>query len=354
MMQEHSFISNFKFVLRLVVFLLLVSLLFQYASVKYKEAADKNVVNAFTAKRYEDFYALPPQSVDMVFIGSSHSYCTFDPENFDSYFDSFSFQMGTPLQHPDTTYYALRDIYKTQTPQVVVMELYWDVLDDDFDLKQANSFFEVLQDDALKKEYIWKVFPLGDKVKYFLLPIRFQQDYFAYEANEMEKAFIEKGLEKKRTQIQEGEEYYRSKGYVYCNMEMLPGEYEVTNQFRGLDGKAWKMSKKQESYVKEIAKLCEEKGSQLIFVTAPIANVSMDYIKNYDIIHESLKGLAQQCDVPYLDYNIMQREESMLENDHFRDDAHLNDSGVQIVNQHFRDWLRMNGIVFDKGMSGSG
>lgn len=316
---------------------------FWYAGNRYQEAADKNVINAFTQKRFDDFYALPPNTLDMVFIGSSHSYCTFDPENFDEALGISSFQMGTPLQHPDTTYYSLREIYNTQTPKVVVMELYWGVLGDEFEMKQANSFFEVLQNESLKKEYIKEVFPLGEKVKYALLPIRFQQDYFAYEANEMGKAIEEKyQVKKKQGETQQGQEYYASKGYVYCDMLMLPGEYHETNQFKGLDGEAWKPVKEQLRYVEKIADLCSEKGSELVLVTAPVANVSMEYIENYEAIHQSVAAIAKRLEAPYIDYNMVNLEQGFLQNENFRDDAHLNDSGVKLVDRHFLNWLVEN------------
>ncbi len=337
------------FIIKFLIYAVCVMILFQQAGFRYQEAASHNIINAFTQKRFEDFYALPQNSLNMVFIGSSHSYCTFDPELFDSHFATSSYQMGTPLQHLDTSYYELQEIYRTQTPDVVVLETYWDVLDDRFEMKQANSFFEVLQNEELKKEYIKKVFPLSEKIKYYLLPIRFQQDYFAYQANEISKKIEQTyDVQKKKIQYQEGEEYYRSKGYVYCNMGMLPGEYNETNQFRGLDGKEWEMDKTQAGYVKKIAELCKQKGSELVMVTAPIALVSMDYIKNYDKIHQKMAALAEEVHANYIDYNIVNQQIGMLTNDNFRDDAHLNDSGVQIVDKHFIRWLTENTLFFGK------
>lgn len=342
-------VSNIKFMTKILIYSICVILLFQQVGFRYQQAASHNVINAFTQKRFEDFYALPQNSLNMVFIGSSHSYCTFDPENFDRYFGTSSYQMGTPLQHFDTSYYELQEIYNTQNPDVVVLEIYWDVLDDTFEMKQANSFFEVLQNEVLQKDYIKNVFPLSEKVKYYLLPMRFQQDYFAYEANEMEKKLQQKyGLQKKKVIYQQGEEYYRSKGYVYCNMGMLPSEYDETNQFKNLDGKYWELDDTQYGYVKKIAQLCEQKGSELVLVTAPIALVSMDYIKNYDIIHSKLQQIANDVGANYIDYNIVNQQTNMLTNENFRDDAHLNDSGVQIVDNHFINWLTENTLFFDK------
>lgn len=342
-MQENSFISNFKTVIKLVVFLAIVIFAFNKAGAKYKEAADKNVVNAFTQQRYSEFYNQEPNSIDMVYIGSSHSYCTFDPEIIDSILKTSSWQMGTPLQHYDTSYYVLREVLNYQKPKKVVLEIYWDILKDEFEMKQANSFFEVLKNQELKDEYINKVFPINERIKYSLFPIRYQQDYFAYEANEIQNNLEEKyGVHKKALPEVKGTEYYRSRGYTYCDIIMPENEYDETNQFKGFDGEDWEFNRTQKKYIEKIIELCKDEGIELYFVTAPVANVSMDYIENYDIVHNTVAEFAKENDIPYIDYNIVNKEENLLTNENFRDDAHLNHSGVQIVDKHFAQWLMNN------------
>lgn len=353
-MQESSYTSssdrrkavrknNILCLIKILAVIIIVVPLFNYFGSLYKSAADKNVINAFTKQRFDDFYALEENSLDMVFLGSSHSYCTFDPEIIDSGLNLNSFQMGTPLQHPDTSYYELKEILKTQHPEYVVMEVYWDVLDDKFDLQQANSFFEVLKSEDIKNEYIKNVFPLADKVKYYLLPIRYQQSYFAYEGSQMEKEIENKyGVTKKQGEVQQGEEYYRSKGYVYSNQLMISTEYDTTNQFRNFDGKDFEINSTQRKYIEKIVKLCKDENIQLIFVTAPVANVSMGYIKNYDLVHNAVAAMAAENGVPYIDYNIENKKRDMLTNENFRDDAHLNHSGVEIVDYDFIQWFKEN------------
>lgn len=356
-MQESSYTSssdrrkavrknNILCLIKILAVIIIVVPLFNYFGSLYKSAADKNVINAFTKQRFDDFYALEENSLDMVFLGSSHSYCTFDPEIIDSGLNLNSFQMGTPLQHPDTSYYELKEILKTQHPEYVVMEVYWDVLDDKFDLQQANSFFEVLKSEDIKNEYIKNVFPLADKVKYYLLPIRYQQSYFAYEGSQMEKEIENKyGVTKKQGEVQQGEEYYRSKGYVYSNQLMISTEYDTTNQFRNFDGKDFEINSTQRKYIEKIVKLCKDENIQLIFVTAPVANVSMSYIKNYDLVHNAVAAMAAENGVPYIDYNIENEKRDMLTNENFRDDAHLNHSGVEIVDYDFIQWFKENILV---------
>lgn len=346
MRQEHLSISNFKslkLLIEIVIFLAVFAAAYKYIENKYAQAASKNVINAYTKSRYDGFYEQPEDSIEMVFIGSSHSYCTFDPENFDSAMDTVSWQMGTPLQHYDTSFYVLKEVLKTQSPKLVVLELYWDMLDDEFDMKQANSFFEVVNDESVQDNYIKNVFPLNEKVKYKLLPIRYQQDYFAYEADVFEKAAEENfGVHGEQPAETNGTEYYLAKGYTYCDIVIPEIELDETNQFKGLDGKEWNADEAQIKYINKIVDLCKEENIELVFVTAPIANISLDYIKDYDSIHEKMAGISHDLGIKYLDFNIVNRDTGLLKLENFRDDAHLNDSGVKIVDEYYADWLLNN------------
>ena len=334
-MPRPSSISNFKRWGGLALFALLVVLGVSAGGRAYQNAAAQNTINAFTAQRYRDFYDLPEGDVDLLFLGSSHSYCTFDPANFPGW---SAYQLGTPLQHPDTSYYALRDALEHQSPRVVVQEVYWDMLDDDFDLKQVGSFFEVLENEPLRREYIQKVFPLAEKAKYRIAAIRFQSDYFAYASAQLQKELGERfGVEKPAAAAGNGVEYYLARGYVYCDTVMPPAEYDETNQFKGMEGKSFAIAASQKKYLTQLAELCAERGIALVFVTAPIAPVSLDYIADYDAIHQQVAALAAELNVPYLDYN--QLSLGLQNNVHFRDDAHLNDTGVKAVDEHFSAWL---------------
>jgi len=343
-MRGHSSISNFKLIgliAKTAVFLVSVAFVFYSVGQSYSLAAQENTINAFTKQRMEEFYEQPQNSIDTVFIGSSHSYCAFDPQLIDGYLNTSSWQLGTPSQHPDTSYYLLREVFNYQSPKIVVMELYWDVLDDEFESKQADSLFEVLKNDQLKEDYIANVFPTGDKVKHSLPAIRYQQDYFAYEASNMEKKIEEKyGVEKKDAEKPNGVEYYQGRGYVYCDITMPQSEYDKTNQFKYIDGKDWDFNSTQKKYVEKIIDLCKDNEAQLIFVTAPVANVSMDFIQNYSKVNQKVSKFAEENGVAYIDYNIVNAEENLLTNENFRDDAHLNHSGVKVVDKHFAQWVK--------------
>lgn len=308
--------------------------------IKYSAASTENKINNYNESRWNDFYALPENSLDVVFLGSSHSYCTFDPEIFDSRLGTSSFQLGMPLQHMDTTYYTLKEVLNYQKPECVVLEVYWDMLDDEFELTQAGYLFQVMRNEELENEYISDVFPLSEKIKYSVPSFRYQADYFAFKTADWKTRIENKyDVSMPAAAKQEGTEQYRSKGYTYCDYHMLPDEFDKTNQFKGLDGSKWKINKTQQKYLIKLTDLCKENEINILWVTAPIANVSMDFIKDYDGIHNTIQKLADENNILYTDYNIINREKNMLTNDNFRDDAHLNHTGVEIVDADFAEIL---------------
>lgn len=324
-----------------VLFVILIIPLFYYFGNKYSAASTENLINTYNEKRWNEFYSLTPNSVDVIFLGSSHSYCTFDPDIFDNALGTSSYQMGMPSQVMDSTYFTLLEVLNYQKPKVAVVEVYWDMIDDDFEIKQAGMLFQVLKNKELEQQYIKEVFPLSEKVKYNVKLFKYQQDYFAFKNKELkDKVKAKFDVYDVVAQKQSGIQEYRSKGYTYCNYNMLPDEFDKTNQFKNFDGKNWSISKNQKKYLQNIVDKCRENNIELIFVTAPVANVSMDYIKNYNYVHNIVAEFADKNGIEYIDYNIINEEEKLLTNENFRDDAHLNHSGVEIVDKHFTAILK--------------
>lgn len=344
-MEENLFISNFRknliFSLKVVIFIICVIPVVYKLGEIYAIATTENKINNYNESRWNEFYSLPSNSIDTLYLGSSHSYCTFDPMIIDEELGTRGYQLGMPLQHYDSTYYTLREALNYQSPKTVVLEVYWDMLDDEFELTQAGYLFQVMKNKDLEADYIKNVFPLSEKVKYKTNIFRYQADYFAYRNTKLKEKLENRfGVFTPEKENQKGIEKYRSLGYTYCDYKMLSDEYDKTNQFKNLDGLKFEPVQEQTNYIKKIYDLCSDNNISLVFVTAPIANVSLDYIKNYDVIHDYIQQLADECNVRYIDFNYINKQEGLLTNDNFRDDAHLNHSGVEIVDKYFANWLR--------------
>lgn len=72
----------------------------------------------------QQLYATDDNLADVIFLGSSHCYCSISPDVLWRDYGISAFNMAISGQDKDTTYHALVETLKTQSPQVVCVEVY--------------------------------------------------------------------------------------------------------------------------------------------------------------------------------------------------------------------------------------
>ena len=320
-------------VLILIVFYLVIGRLYEYA-------AGQNKINDYNRQRFEDFYSTPNDSLDWVFLGSSHAYCTFDPAQFDAA-GIASFQMGMPLQTMDSTYFTLLEILKTQRPDTVVLDVYWYVLEQDFEVKQMEMLFQVMRDENFKKQYLSEVLPWNERIKYTLKPVRYQADFLAFAntklLNVMQHTF---GL-KKTENYTPGEEFYQGRGYVHFDYTMSDSAYSNIAEEPIADMQNWKIAASQQKYLDKIVACCKDNDIRLILTVAPVSNVRFSRIKNYAAFSGYISDYAARNGLRYLDFNTVNAADALFDDDCFFDGNHLNIRGVEIADAYFLEWLSL-------------
>ena len=340
MLRLNSFISNFKKILIMLLFVLLMLGANRWIGERYAYAAAQNRINVWSQRRLYDFLDMPDHTVDLVFLGSSHSFCTFDPEKIDEVMGTNSFQLGMPLQHPDASYFMFREVLRTQSPGTVIVTLSWSLLQDDFSMQQIDHLFPVLEGRGLrlKEDMLENMFPLNQRVKFNIAPIRFQQSFFAYMNNRLMTYFREERDLRLPAAVGEGREYYRARGYVYASYIMTEAEAESIRNSPMIDARQWRPSPVQVGYVERIARLAQSEGISLVFVTAPVSNIYLATYQNYEAIHSQIREIAEGLNVPYLDFNYLNLDGRMFLDEHFRDARHLNDNGARVAGNFFAAW----------------
>jgi len=344
-MQKNSFISSFKLIIKLALFIALLVPVYNVLCDRYADAKERNIRNVWNDWRFEHFYDLEPDTLDLVFVGSSHSYCTFDPAMFDDGLGIVSYQMGMPQQRPDGTYFTLREIFNYQRPSLVIMELYWDMLTPAFDPNQAEQLFLALKNEELKEEFIRETYPWNERIKHNIPVVRYQLDYFRHKNRDFAEDFEERfGVYVvKNNDERTGREGYGGKGYISSTYVIEQAKLGRGNQFNGFDGKRWEFDTALRKYLEQITELCRKNGAELVFVTAPVAPVSFEKISNYHAIHDTLADFAAANGVLYYDYHTESLDSFADES--FRDDAHLNDSGAEIAGWLLMEWLKECGLL---------
>jgi len=324
-----------------IIFALLVIPILVMATNHYAEAALRNHVNAWSRQRITDFRELEDNILDILFVGSSHSYCTFSPTLIDEALGTESYQFGMPLQFPDSTYFQLRYALRSQSPSVVVMEVYWSVMNRDFDINQADLLICAFNDPEFTREYINEIFPWNERIKYAFPIIRHQQAFLTYQNNQLANRLeAELGITTPEVERHVGTERFDHRGFMWSDYNMLQRHFGEGNQYNGFDGRYWEFSEVQLGFLERIIQLCRDNDISLIFVTAPVAPVSLEIMDNYMYVHNTVREFAESHNIPYLDFNIVLLEEGIFTNENFRDDAHLNFSGAEIACAYFVDWIR--------------
>ena len=112
----------------------------------------------------QQLYATEEDLMDVVFVGSSHCYCTVFPEKLWSEYGIAAFDMAISGQDKHSSYHTLKEVLKTQTPEVVFVEMYGLLYDgylvegnlyrNMLALKLSRNSIELVQDVAEEEEQL--------------------------------------------------------------------------------------------------------------------------------------------------------------------------------------------------------
>lgn len=108
--------KNIPPILRFTVFFLICLLLFCLTQPFYLPLGE--------VRRWRTFYAQPKNSVDVVFVGSSHTYHSFNPEVIDDLVPVRSHAVGIPGDNIQVTYHEIRSILRHQQPDLIVVDAF--------------------------------------------------------------------------------------------------------------------------------------------------------------------------------------------------------------------------------------
>lgn len=241
---------------------------------------------------FDDFYKLEKDSVDVLFIGSSHAMTSFNPQVLYNEYGITSYNLASPQQSVFTTYYWLREALKYQSPKVLVLETntfhkYTDAyVYNYFNCSETSlrKAFDVMKPSPLKMELARKIEekdPSQSWLSYFLMNIRYHSRWtdlgeFDYSKRALSEHGAVKGFIINSGSNKDGKDTFFTTG----NLDSVTAEpmVEVTQDYLG-----------------KIADLCKENGIELIFVKIP----SAESIERY----KATKECADRYGVPFYDFN---------------------------------------------------
>ncbi len=300
---------------------------------------------SYTRIQFHELYttygnAEDSKNMDLVFLGTSHAYRTFDTEYFDEKLNMETYNFGTSQQTLEGSYYVLKEILKTNQPKKVVFELTYTCFNEkDYNPLKSVIIYQYMKPSLDKLKYLMADFPL-ENIFNALIPAYTFREYLT--ADDIAPKILDKSTDEYKnydpaiTQTQTTE-WMEEKGFIYTDMEFYNGWVGKT------DPEAWTeqgMDTQKLEYLNKIIHLCKDNGIDLVLVTSPNPRGTLLEVGNYNEINEYFTNIAENNGIDYYNLNLIRPEILNLSDSEFYDATHVNGEGAQKVSQVFSDILK--------------
>lgn len=269
---------------------------------------------SYTYRRLQEAETYGP--VDILFMGSSHCYYSFDPRIFAQH-GLRSFNLGTPSQTPLNSYYLLKKYYRLFQPLLVVYEIYRST----FSWSGLESFYDLISSAAFTSELLHMAWAIRS-------PHAIHNALAAW-------ALSLTGQRKEAKQREMPNERYIPGGYVETHLRLDHPIGKSTIE-RTLD-------ERQIDYLRRIIRYVQARGDRIILVSAPEPHERLARDVNYQDLARRFKLLAEEAGTVYIDFN---NQLPLETSEHFMDTHHLNADGVKIFNRALIDTLQQYEMIF--------
>lgn len=271
------------------------------------------------------FYKQKKNSVDVLCLGSSHTYTNINPAILWDEYGIASYDLAGSNQPFWNTYYYLKEALKYQTPELVVLDVYRAIETEDYqdDARTAMNTFGLRYSKDYRENIKVSLFPTETELYYLLkFPIyhaRYQ------EMSEQDFKFYNNDSNRKNY-----------KGFnLNCISTTVFHEFPDVSQVTEVE----KMTDKTRKYFEKIIQLTQENDIPLLLVSAPY----LDYVTEDKKIFNQVEQIAAKYDVEFVDFNEYYDRIGLDPETDFAEGSHLNYYGSEkysvylgqhIVNQY--------------------
>lgn len=267
-------------------------------------------------KPMQSFYAQPPGTVDVLFMGNSHIGVHIDTATLWEEYGISAFALWGGVQPMWNTYHFLVEALKTQSPKAIVLEIGglsydWEYADEATQLKNIAG----MSLSRNKLEAVRVSAPEERRLSLLLgLPL-YHQRYGELTEEDFQFFPWSAGLENNKGSFAL---------YGHGDFDLIdPTSIEETAE----------ISDKSLDYFRRIVSLCRERDIELILVKTPTTD-----IKKYQPYCNAVQQLAEEEGLPFYNLNLM-GERTGIDSGDFYFDTHLNLSGARKVSRVLADIL---------------
>lgn len=261
------------------------------------------------------FYELPKDSVDVLFLGSSHGVTSFVPQELYNQYGITSYNLSTDEQGVVTSYYWLKEALRYQSPKAVVLECYFCFpyyVDEPLnsDETATRKAFDFMKWSPVKAEAVKTICELDEKQdvrSYYLPHLRYHERWLleGFDRNDYTYRTMAgrsglKGYSPLRFYLGE-----KGEGFEPHDMDLDAGCADMAPLMR--------------EYLDKINELCLEQDISLILTITPAVSANIEMCK-------AVQAYAEErgCDfISFNEQNVYRQMDYRMETDNC-DDGHPN------------------------------
>lgn len=280
-------------------------------------------------------------NIDILFVGSSHCYRSFNPAITDEIFQQNTFNAGSSAQRMDGSYTIIKEAMKNNNIKHIFLEVYFGVAEG-FDYKTSNQLTstyiisDYMKPSVNKLLYLINASQPEHYFNSFVLARREWQSMFDLD-------YMMELINKKHTEdyynytykfVSGKNEYYAGKGYV-VSTDSIDGEVFYSDygcealNINSLASQDW------EKYLWKIINLCDKENIKLTLISAPIPDYCLASCGNYDEYINKINSIIEYANVDYYDFNLCREEYWPCTTQFYYDTSHLNKQGADLFSQNF-------------------
>lgn len=268
----------------------------------------------------EDLYEYPDNSVDVLLLGSSHVGVNIDTVKLNTEYGIAAYNLWGSVQPTWNSYFYLKEALKTQKPKLVVLEGF--LTSQEYEYMDYSRIIKntLGMKPSLNKIQAINVSATDDVKKDVLLGFStYHTRYSELSATDFSRYLWNFQVSDKN--ITNGN------GITPCRLPETVAED---------DCKA--MSKKMETYLIKIMKLCKSQNIPMAVFVSPFS-ASKSEMQRFNTV----KKLAEEYDVQFINYNLEYENIGIDYEKDFADSAgHLNDGGVTKLTSALGKYLKAN------------
>lgn len=284
------------------------------------------------------------ENIDIIFVGSSHVYRTFNPLVTDAIFNEYTFNMGSSSQFLDGSFAMIKEACRYHDVNQVYLELYYGITEGtDYDERtQMSATYEV--SDPMR--------PSFNKLQFLLnasSPDYYSNGFILARRN-WEKIFdlqyIMNTISKKQSPEYKNYEwmdpgngdYYVDRGFFANDTIVADNVYLNKQAYGSVDSAINNVNPDSDWYKSliSIIEYCHNKGIKLVLFVTPEPEWTIVGKGNYQEYYKSISNIAKEYNTPFYDFNLC-KPTYFNANDRnlFKDEDHLNTNGANLFSDIF-------------------